>query len=181
MGLSILFIDVRGSTSLAEGLSATEFGRRMNAFYAVSTRILIQNDAFIDKMVGDEVMAVFIPAFTGTRHARSAVTAAGELLNATRAGGELELPVGVGVHSGVAFFGTIESAGTVFDLTALGDTVNLAARLASHAAPGEAVISEAAYRAAETDVPSEPGTITVKGKERPVDVRVLRPSTAPPS
>ena len=62
------------------------------------------------------------------------------------------LPIGVGVHTGVAYFGSVSGAdGTVPDWTALGDNVNIAARLAQEAGPGEALISDAAYAAAGLD------------------------------
>ncbi len=158
-------------------MTATEFGRIVNHFYEAATDVLIQMDAFIDNMIGDEVMAVFIPAFTGPNHARSAVLGAEALLDAAHTGGRFEVPIGVGVHTGPAYFGTISGAGGAFsDLTALGDTVNLAARLASTAAAGEALISEAAYHAAGVDLPpTDTRTIEVKGKREPIAVRALRP------
>lgn len=158
-------------------MTATEFSRVVNQFYGAATDVLVQIDAFIDNMIGDEVMAVFIPAFTGPNHARSAVMGARALLDAAHFGDVFEVPIGVGVHTGPAYFGTIMGAGGAFsDLTALGDTVNLAARLASSAAAGEALISEDAYEAAGIDVPAaERRVVEVKGKSEPVGVRALGP------
>ena len=69
MDLSLLFVDVRGSTNLAERMTATEFSRLMNRFYTVTTDVLVKTNAFIDKLVGDEVMAIYLPIFTGPNHA----------------------------------------------------------------------------------------------------------------
>src|SRR3712207_468067 len=106
--LSMLFVDVRGSTRLAEGMRAAEFSRLMNRFYAAATEVLIRTDAFIDKFVGDEVVALYLPLFTGPNHARVAVQAAQELLRVTGHDDQQGpwLPIGVGVHSGIAFVGT---------------------------------------------------------------------------
>jgi adenylate cyclase len=159
-------------------MSAADFGRLINRFYAAATGVLIKTDAFIDKLVGDEVMAVYLPIFTGPNHARAAVEAAIELLKTTGHGtGEGPwLPVGVGVHTGVCYFGTVQGVdGTFADFTALGDNVNIAARLAAAAQPGEALISAAACAAAGVDLSvHESRELVLKGKSEPVAVRVVR-------
>jgi adenylate cyclase len=176
--LSLLFVDVRGSTNLAEGMTATEFSRLMNRFYAVTTEVLVKTNAFIDKLVGDEVIGIYLPIFTGPNHARPATQAALELLRATGYGGRGSpwLPVGVGVHTGRAFFGTVSGAeGTFSDFTALGDTVNTAARVASAARAGEALITDAAYTAAGLDLGNlEERRLQLKGKSELVNVRVVQ-------
>ena len=68
---------------MAEQMSATEFTRLMNRFYVAATKVMVKTDAFIDKLIGDEVMAVYLPIFAGTNHARVALQAAHELLRAT--------------------------------------------------------------------------------------------------
>jgi adenylate cyclase len=172
-----LFVDVRGSTSLAERMSAAEFGELMNRFYGIATNVLVKTDAFIDKLIGDEVVGIYLPAFAGSQPARLAVEAAQELLHATSHPdrGGAWLPVGVGVHTGTAFFGTVTGGeGTFSDLTALGDNVNVAARLASNAGPGEALISDATCAAADLDVAHlEERRLELKGRSEPVNVRVL--------
>ena len=178
--LSMLFVDVRGSTSMAERMSAADYSRLMNRFYKAATDVLIRTDAFIDQFVGDEVVGVYLPLFTGPNHARPAVLAAQELLRVMGYGGRQEpwLPIGVGVHTGIAFFGTVSgSEGSVTDVAALGDNVNTTARLASKAAPGEALISDAAYIAAGLDLGDlEHRQLELKGKSEPISVRVLRVS-----
>lgn len=173
----MLFVDVRGSTSMAERMSAADFSRLLNRFYKVATRVLIQTDAFIDKLVGDEVIGLYLPLFTGPQHARAAIRAAQELLRVTGHSDTSRpwLPIGVGVHTGVAYVGTVSGAeGTVADITALGDCVNVTARLASKAGPGEALISNAAYVAAGLNLGDlEQRPLELKGKSEPVTVHVL--------
>jgi adenylate cyclase len=176
--LSFLFVDVRGSANLAESMSATAFGQLMNRFYDAATDVLIRTDAFIDKFVGDQVIGLYIPGYAGKHHARNAVQAAGDLGRAmgyqTPAGPWL--PIGVGVHTGVAYVGTvhsIEAAPT--DFTALGNNVNIAARLASDAQSGEALISDEACAAASLDIAGlEQRQLELKGIADRVRARVLR-------
>jgi adenylate cyclase len=176
--LSMLFVDVRESTPLAERVGATEFSRMMNKFYETATNVLIKTDAFIDKLVGDEVIGLYLPIFAGKEHTQRAVEAAGEMLRATGYGdpGGPWLSIGVGVHTGPAYVGTVSGAeGSVSDFTALGDNMNLAARLVGAAGSGEALVSDAAYAAAGLSLgPLEHRNLQVKGKSEPVGVRVLR-------
>lgn len=175
--ISMLFADVRGSTTLAEQMQAADFSRAMNRFYREATDVLIRSDAFIDKLVGDEVVALYFPLFTGPNHAGAAIRAAQDLLALSDSSSKrLELPIGIGVHTGVAFVGTVSGAeGTVTDITALGDNVNITARLASRAGPGEALVSRAAQDAAGSDLSGyESRRLELKGKSEPIDVFVLR-------
>lgn len=168
---------MRGSTSLAEGTDPARFAQLMNGFYATATRALIRSGAFIDKFVGDEVMVVYLPVFCGPNHAAAAIQGARELLLATSAApGRESLPVGIGVNSGVCYFGTVAgSDGTLADFTALGDPVNVAARLAGAAAAGEALISEATRLASGTELPEgERRALALKGKSEPTEVHSIR-------
>jgi adenylate cyclase len=180
--ISMLFVDVRGSSRLAEGMTAANFSQLMNRFYKAATDVLIRTDAFIDKLVGDEVIGLYFPLFTGPNHARPAVLAAQQLLLVTghaEEGGPW-LPIGIGVHTGIAFVGTVSGAeDTVNDITALGDNVNVTARLASVAAPGEALISEAAYAAGDINLGElEQRQLELRGRTEPISARVLRVSAA---
>jgi len=163
---------------MAEQMTASAFGELMRRFYNAATEVLIGTDAYIDKLIGDEVMALYLPMFAGPEHARRAIQGAEELLRATGHGdtGEPWIPVGIGVHTGVAFFGTVGGAeGTFSDFTALGDNVNVTARLAARAGPGEALVSEAAYAAAGVDLGElERRELELKGRSESVPVRVLR-------
>jgi adenylate cyclase len=172
--LSLLFADVRGSTTLAETMGVAPFRRLLDRFYHEATEVLMARNAVVDKFVGDEVVALFIPALTGSDHAGDAIRAAQDLLQATGHGGSDApwIPVGVGVHTGPAYVGTVGD--TVTDFTALGDSVNVTARLASAAGSGEILVSAVAADAAGLDATLETRNLTLRGRTQPLDVRVLR-------
>ena len=173
----MLFADVRGSTSLAEQMSALDFSRLMNRFYTVASNVLIKTDALVDRLIGDEVIGLYIPGFAGQDHPRRAIEAAQELLELTghRDAKGPWLPVGVGVHTGPAFVGVVGgNEDNPSDFTALGDNVNVTSRLASQAGPGEILISAAAYEAAGLELGElEQRELELKGKSGKTDVRVL--------
>src|SRR3990172_1487093 len=177
--LAMLFADVRGSTTLAEQMDITEFSQLISRFYAVATSVLIRHDAFIDKLVGDQATGFFLPGIAGLDYNRQAVLAAQELLQATGYADHAGpwVPVGIGVHTGTAFVGAVGAKDGTADITALGDAVNIAARLSSNAGPGEILVSEEAYAAAGIDHEVvEQRSLSLKGRIQPVTVRVLRAS-----
>jgi adenylate cyclase len=176
---TLLFADVRGSTALAERIRPAEFRALMDRFYAAATRVLIEHDAFVDKFVGDEVVAMFLPALAGEVHASRAVDASRALVPAIQAiDPDTELPIGIGVHSGLSFVGTVGVAGDL-EFSALGDTVNTAARLASVAGAGEVLISLATADAAGLDPSGRKiRSLALKGKSAPFTVVVLTPQGA---
>ncbi len=164
----MLFADVRNSTGLGEKSSASEFAEQLNRFYAVATEVLIRHDAVIDKLIGDEVMGLFLPGLAGPDYRSKAAHAAVDLAAAAS-----DLPVGVAVNAGVAFVGNVGS-GTVLDFTALGDAVNVGARLQSFASPGEVVISSDLYELiASAHSGARVEMLQVKGRAEPVKVAVL--------
>lgn len=177
--LSMLFADVRGSTTLAEQMNAREFSQLINRFYKVATHVLIQTDAMVDRLMGDQAIGLYVPGFAGPTHAHKAIEAAEELLRLTghRDSKGPWLPVGIGVHTGSAYVGVVGSEESTADFTALGDNVNITARLASQAGPGEILISDAAYAAAGLDLGElEHRQLELKGKSEITGVRVLRVS-----
>ena len=171
--LTLLFADIRGSTRLGESMGAAAFHQLMGRFYREMTRVLVARDAVVDKFVGDEVVALFIPALTGPDHAGRAVETAREMLKATGHGdGAVPwAPLGIGIHTGPAYVGTVGD--TVTDFTALGDTVNVTARLASAAAGGEILVSAHASALAGLQPELETRHLTLRGRVQPLDVRVL--------
>lgn len=171
---SFLFADVRGSTPLGERLGPTAVRALMDRFYDAAVHVLIEHDAIVDKFVGDEVIGIFIPGLAGERHAAAAVAAARALMAATgNATDSPWVPIGAGVNTGVAFVGTIGDAPHI-ELTALGDPVNVAARLASAAAAGEILVTIGAARAADlNEAGFERRSLELKGKSEPVSVLVL--------
>jgi adenylate cyclase len=168
--MSILFADIRGSTPLAENMTPTEFKELIDRFYNETTHVLVHSYAMIDKLVGDEVSGYYLPTFAGKEYVQRSMQAARDMLKVT---GHADpegpwAPVGIGIHIGKAFDGLVE-------LTALGDTVNTASRLASQAAAGEIVISENTAQKAGIDTTNlEMRTLELKGKSKPMDVWVMR-------
>jgi adenylate cyclase len=174
--LTMLFADVRGSTSLAEQMTAREFGRLINRFYSVASHVLIQTDALVDRLMGDEAIGLYIPGFAGPDHPRRAIDAAQELLRRTghRVKAGPWIPVGIGIHTGPAFVGVVGEEASAMDFTALGDNVNIAARLASAAGSGEILISEAAFSAAHLQSETlERRQLELKGKTEAIGVYIL--------
>jgi adenylate cyclase len=174
--VSMLFADVRGSTPLAEQIGNLAFSRLISRFYAEATRVLVQADALIDKIVGDQVTGFFVTGFCGPDHPRVAVETAQKLLRALGYDHDQDgwIPIGAGVHTGVAFMGAVGAVDGVVDVTALGDAVNIAARLSSSSASGEILVSDEAYEAAHLNGNEERRALQLKGKSQPVGVRVLR-------
>lgn len=175
--ISMLFADVRGSTTLAEKMSPSAFTRLMNRFFDAAMKVLVRTDAWIDRLIGDEVVALYIPGFAGPEHAKQAVRAARQLLEVTGHGKEEGpwIPIGVGVHTGKAYVGMVGSEGGVSDLSAMGDSMNVAARITSLAGPGEALISQSAFTSAGAKDPGyEMRHLDLKGHTEPVDVRVMQ-------
>ena len=176
--LAIVFADVRGSTAMGERLGPTAFAKALNRFYKAATDVIIAHNAVIDKMVGDEVMAVLYPLMSGPLYQREAVKLAADMLRSVGYGSASGpwVPVGVGLQCGVSFYGKV-GTGTSADVTALGDTVNTAARLRDEAKAGEIVTSEEVYQHAADLFPNaEARTVSLKGKAEPLAVRVLRPA-----
>ncbi|HVD65804.1 MAG TPA: adenylate/guanylate cyclase domain-containing protein [Gaiellaceae bacterium] len=171
--ISAMFADVRGSTTLAEHLPAGEFGQLLTRFWGTAARSVDRWDGIVDKFVGDEAVALFIPGFAGKDHAARAIATARDLLMETGHGdGEPWIPVGIGVHTGVSYVGYI-GEGDAVDFTAVGDTVNIAARLTSMASAGEILISDASALAADLDTSAlERRTLELKGREETVDAWV---------
>jgi len=178
--LSMLFADVRGSTGIAEGMAPLEYSNLLNRFYELATRVLVDREAVVDKFVGDEVVGLFVPGMAGLDHATRAIDAARALLIATghdSADGPW-IPIGAGVHTGVAFVGSVGDRG-VTDFTALGDSVNAAARVASMAGAGETLVTRAAIESSGLDGEFDWRHLELRGRTAPIDVAVIRASPSP--
>jgi adenylate cyclase len=172
MEIGVLFADVRGFTSLAETMAPKEVADLLNRFYASATKVLSRS-AVIDKLVGDEVMALYLPPLLAERWEDEMLRDASELLQAVGFTDDPWLPLGVGLDVGRAFVGNVGD-GEVKDFTALGDVVNTAARLQSAAQSGQIVMSERLYgRLSAGPSGAKAMTVTLKGKVATEAVRVL--------
>ncbi len=175
--MAFLFADIRGSTALSEKMGNVEFSHLIDHFYQVSTDILARENAFIEKIIGDEVTGLFFPGTVGKCYVGVALKAAQELMIAT---GHKDpngpwAPVGVGLHAGRAFFGTVGSMDGMNTVTVLGEAANMAARLASKAHTGEILVSDAALEFACQDLQGlERRELELKGLSSPITAHVVR-------
>ena len=169
--IAVLFADVRRSTALAEHTVAGEFAALLNRFYLVATQTLVRHDAVIDKLIGDEVMAFFVKGISGPGYRRRAVLAGVDLLRSAGYGndGKPWLEIGCAVNAGVAYVGNVGEA--VVDFTALGDVVNVAARMQRAAAAGELLVAGGIDDELVADAPRR--RLALRGREQPVDAFVL--------
>ena len=175
--LSLLFADVRGSTTLAEQMSVSEFKSLIQRFYQATSAVLVEYNAMVNRLMGDQVIGLFVPRFAGSKHAEVAISAAREMIRATghdnREG--QRIPIGIGIHTGVAYVGSVGTSKGVNELAVLGPAANLTARLSSLAADGEILVSEAAVNSAHISTEGlESRTLELKGISQPTVVRVLR-------
>jgi adenylate cyclase len=178
--LGVLFADMRGFTALSESKPPQEVAHLLDRFYFTAATVLYKHSAVIDKFVGDEVMALFLTGFTGSRCFDKMATAAEGILRAVGYGSREGpwLPLGVGMDFGPAFVGNV-GAGEVKDFTAIGDVVNTAARLQAEAKAGQIVMSERVYREVAERYPEVPRVeLQLKGKSEPVAARVVEFATA---
>ncbi len=176
--LSLLFADVRGSTTLAQQMSVSEFRGLIQRFYQVTSKVLVEYNAMVNRLMGDQVIGLFVPRFAGSLHAKLAIMAAQNMLRFTSQGDRPNprIPMGIGIHTGVAYVGSVGTSKGVNEIAVLGPAANLAARLSSLAADGEILVSEAAATSAHLSTEGlENRTLELKGISSPVTVRVLRP------
>jgi adenylate cyclase len=179
--LSLLFADIRGSTSLAEQKTAMEYREFIQRFYKAAAQVLIEHNALVNRLVGDQVIGLFAPRFAGGNHAAVAIESALEILHVT---GHSDpegpwAPVGVGVHTGTTYVGAVGSKDGVTEIAVIGNAANLTARLSSKAAKGEVLISEEAAASAKlTDKSLEKRRLKLKGISKPATVRVIQVSAA---
>ncbi len=175
--ITVMFVDIRGFTSLCEKLEPPQVVTILNRYLELCTNCVYRHGGMIDKFIGDGVMALFGVPTAADNHTEQAVRSAQSLC---REGlpilAELEiefgvpLSFGIGIHSGKAIVGNIGSSYRM-DYTAIGDTVNTAARLESKARPHQILLSETAAERVQGLVSlAMAGRIELKGKAEPVQV-----------
>ena len=149
--------------------------------YNCLVHIIRLHNGMIDKMIGDEVMALFIPV-SGPDYRSAPVRVAEGIMRDIGYGGSGDpwLPLGIGIHAGTAYVGKVATL-EVNDFTAIGDTVNVAARLQAEAKAGDIVLSEAAYGEVSDRYPNlEQMTISVRGRDDTISVRTITPRSLKP-
>jgi len=188
--LTVMFSDIRGFTSLSEGMTADELVRLLNEYLGEMTEVIFKSLGTLDKYIGDAIMAFWGSPYPQSDHAMRACACALEMirglekLNAKwQAEGRKEISIGIGVNTGPVNVGNMGSAKRLA-WTVMGDNVNLASRLEGMTKQYRCriVISEGTYRqVADHFVCRELDRIRVKGKHQPVvvyelmDVEAARP------
>lgn len=176
---TVLFVDIRGFTSLAEEKEPEVIVELLNDHFTRVTDIVIKHGGHLNKFVGDEAMAVFGTPAPDPQHAEAAVRAALDIqremakIEAEKKPGELFFQVGVGVNSGEIVAGNLGSPKRM-EYTVIGDDVNVAYRLTSLAEAGEILISKQTYESIENRdglSVADRGKVPVKGKK--VEVGIL--------
>ncbi|WP_338554142.1 adenylate/guanylate cyclase domain-containing protein [Paenibacillus sp. KS-LC4] len=178
--LTVLFVDIRGFTPLSEKAEPEEIVEILNQYLDLTASCIFEQEGTLDKFIGDATMAIFNAPLLMEDHPMKAVRAAWAMKQGSV---ELEkklierfgfgVKFGIGIHTGPAVFGNIGSK-TRMDYTAIGDTVNTAARLESHTKPGQIVLSESTYEAVKDRILAESlGEIKVKGKEQGIHIYEL--------
>ena len=169
--MSMLFADVRGSTVLSQKMPSREFTELINSFYVGATQAIAEEDGLVEKLAGDAVAAFWGAGFAGKDYVARTIRTAQNIAWRMQTH---YIPVGIGVHAGVAYFGAMGAVDGLVDISAIGEEVNTAARLASKAGAGEIIVSEAAL--ARTDINKdrlESRRLELKGLSQPVAVRVM--------
>ncbi len=180
--LTVMFSDIRGFTTLSEGMTADELVRLLNEYLGEMTDVIFRNLGTLDKYIGDAIMAFWGSPYPQSDHALRACTCALEMsrslerLNAKwQAEGRHEISIGIGLNTGPVNVGNMGSSKRLA-WTVMGDNVNLASRLEGMTKEyrSRIVMSEATYRrVAEHFVCRELDRIRVKGKHQPVGIYEL--------
>lgn len=175
--IAVLFVDIRGFTPMSESLEPEQVVEILNEYLRLTTESIFKNGGTLDKFIGDATMAVFNAPFDLDDYIYRAVCTARDIAAGSQ---ELEeklmarfgktVSFGIGVNCGRAVVGNI-GCDFRMDYTAIGDTVNTAARLESNAKKGQILISEYVYEAVKDRVEvTEIGEIPLKGKSKGVFV-----------
>jgi adenylate cyclase len=167
----VLFADVRGYTSLTEGLAPVEVTVLMNRFYETASSALLSAEGLLGQVEGDNVMGLFVPGLAGSDYRRKSVAGGRALVEAVRSDERLGrgLEIGVGIATGEEFVGNVGGGGYK-DFTALGDVTNTSARLTSQAEAGEVLVDADTYATVADEYPNaERRELVLKGKSAPVE------------
>jgi len=185
---TIFYSDIRGFTAMSETMTPEEIYGQLNEYFEEMCSIIFQYGGYVDKFIGDCVMAVFSAPYQTPDDARNAVISAvkqqdkiRELSAKWAAQGKREFTVGMGVNTGDVVMGNL-GASSRMNYTVIGDNVNVAARLYNVAKGGEIIISESTYEECKDIVEvDELEPVAVKGKVAPIkiyNVTGLKPAAA---
>ena len=175
--ITILFSDIRGFTSMSEKLSPTEIVKLLNKYFKSMIDVVFKYNGTLDKIVGDELMVLYGVPLKSEDDTDNAVITAIKMFEALDnfndriiKEGYKPFKIGIGINKGKAVSGNIGSEQQM-NYTVIGDTINLGARLCSHAKSGEILISSSVKGVISDDYPFKKiPSIEVKGKSKPIDV-----------
>ncbi len=186
--VTVLFCDVKGSTTIAERLDPEEWAEIMNEVFGHLIRPIERYEGLVARLMGDAVLAFFGAPVAHEDDPERALLAALEILEAVAPYREKlraergigDLDVRVGINTGLAVLGDV-GKGVAVEYTALGDAVNVAARVQAAAEPGQILVTEATARRVGASFELQPlGSFEVKGRSAPVQMlRVLGRLTSP--
>lgn len=171
--IAVLFVDIRGFTAMSERLEPEQVVEILNEYLNLTSQAIFKNHGTLDKFIGDAAMAVFNAPVALEDYVYKAVAAAMDMVQEAKIlekrleekyGNKVQF--GVGINCGPAVVGNIGSEKRM-DYTAIGDTVNTAARLESNATSGEILVSQAVYEQVKDRIKAEPvGELELKGKQQ---------------
>ncbi|MGD2124595.1 MAG: adenylate/guanylate cyclase domain-containing protein [Desulfobacteraceae bacterium] len=180
--LSVLFSDIRGFTTISEGMTPEELVHLLNEYLTIMTDIVFKYDGTLDKYMGDAIMAVYGAPLEQRDHPHRACYSALEMMEGLRKlnekwtrEGKTPLDIGIGINTGMMMVGNMGSEQR-FDYTVMGDAVNLGSRLegANKNYQTNILISEYTYeRVKDKFVCMELDSVRVKGKTLPVSIYQL--------
>jgi class 3 adenylate cyclase len=160
--VTVLFADVRGYTALSESVAPPAMADKIASLQRTAAREVARHHGTVDKFAGDAVMATFNVSGASLDHASHALRAAVAIRDRARYMG---LSLGIGIASGPAIVGRLSQGG---NMSVLGQTTNLAARLQAQAGPNEIVLSEESWRRLRERVDATPEMLELKGFPQPV-------------
>ena len=175
--LSVLYADIRGSTTLAERTDPELLVEFVNDYLGRMTEVILSHEGTLDKFVGDEVMALFSAPFPQPDHALRAVRVGLEMqathqtvIQDWQARGFKAAPIGVGIATGELTVGEMGCPRRT-DYTVIGRAANLGSRICGVAKAGQVLVSQATYELIEGEVEAVPITgLRLKGVEHDVTV-----------
>ena len=179
--VTVLYTDIRGFTAMSERLSPQDVVSMLNEYFEIMVEIVFRHEGTLDKFLGDAIMAIWGAPVAQPDHAERAIRATLEMMKALdgfnrfrEANGDKAILVGCGLNTGEAVAGHVGSTRTL-SYTVIGDTVNTASRLCSHAGPGEILVSDPIIdRLGDRLTCETRSSASLKGKARPVSIfRVL--------
>jgi len=178
---TVVFIDIRGFTSLSELTPPDEVLQMLNEYFEVVVDVVFRYEGTVDKFIGDEIMVIWGAPVPHVDDPVRAVKAALEIKDALidfnrnrRRHAKPEIRIGVGINTGTLVAGYIGSSQTM-SYSVIGDTVNTAARLCTAAEPGQILVSEPTYRLLGNRFEAEEiEAVRAKGKHEPIRVYAVR-------